>query len=350
MSAVSVPASGARARAWGGGAFDWGQVVLGIWFLGGLYVDGWAHNHGKVDQSFFTPWHALFYSGFAAVAAGLILAVARNRALGLSWRRAVPQGYQASLVGVLIFALGGVGDLVWHTLFGIETDIEALYSPSHLTLAVGMFLVLTGPWRAGWQRSGRTQGWAALAPVVLSATFTLALLAFLTQGAHPLVQPLAAGRSLPTSAAFTRASLGIASVLLQAALTMGIVLLMLRRWTLPFGALALMFTANAVLLSALQDQARFILPSLLAGLAADVLLHWLRPSAARVLQLRLFAFASPALFYAAYFAALWLTDGIWWRVHMWGGAIALAGVVGVLLSLLVAPPPLPTGMDTGETS
>ncbi len=52
-------------------SFDWVMVILLALFLGGLHVDGWAHAHGKVDQSFFTPWHALFYSSFGAVTGAL---------------------------------------------------------------------------------------------------------------------------------------------------------------------------------------------------------------------------------------------------------------------------------------
>jgi hypothetical protein len=49
--------------------FDWAIVVLWGWLLGGLYVDGWAHNHlATTLESFLTPWHAAFSSGFLPVA------------------------------------------------------------------------------------------------------------------------------------------------------------------------------------------------------------------------------------------------------------------------------------------
>ena len=44
-------------------SLDWVMVVLGGWWLGGLYLDGWAHNHLSTTlESFLTPWHAAFYS------------------------------------------------------------------------------------------------------------------------------------------------------------------------------------------------------------------------------------------------------------------------------------------------
>jgi hypothetical protein len=76
----------------------------------------------------------------------------------------------------------------------------------------------------------------------------------------------------------------------------------------------------------------------IAGLASDGLLHQLKPSAARVGALRLFAGGVPLIWYSVYFLALHLTEGIWWSVHLWAGAIVLAGLVGWLLSYLVVPP------------
>ena len=51
--------------------FDGLVAILSAFFGAGLYLDGWAHVHGHVDQSFFTPWHAALYSGFLVVAAVL---------------------------------------------------------------------------------------------------------------------------------------------------------------------------------------------------------------------------------------------------------------------------------------
>ena len=33
-------------------AFDWVMVALCAWLQGGGFLDGWAHNHGRVDASF----------------------------------------------------------------------------------------------------------------------------------------------------------------------------------------------------------------------------------------------------------------------------------------------------------
>ena len=39
----------------GGLRFDWVAVALAGWLIGGLHLDGWAHNHHPEMESFFTP-------------------------------------------------------------------------------------------------------------------------------------------------------------------------------------------------------------------------------------------------------------------------------------------------------
>jgi hypothetical protein len=56
----------ALSRVSGGVRFDWVMAMLSAVFVGGPFLDGWAHTHGRVDQSFFTPGHAVFYAGHAA--------------------------------------------------------------------------------------------------------------------------------------------------------------------------------------------------------------------------------------------------------------------------------------------
>jgi len=176
----------------GGLRFDWAFIGLSIIFIAGLWVDAWAHFHAQVDASFFTPWHFLFYSAFGMTALFTGVNQWRNLNKGYAFRRALPEGYWLALVGVMIFSVGGVGDMIWHTLFGIETGSEALTSPSHITLAVGMCLVFTGPLRAAWLR-GNVRGWRNLGPAIVSAALLLTMLAFFTSYAHPLVNPVAAG-------------------------------------------------------------------------------------------------------------------------------------------------------------
>ncbi len=583
--------------------YDWTFAGLAALLISGLYLDGWAHAHGKVDQSFFTAWHAVLYGAFGLLALWTLGTLARNVRRGYAWRSALPRGYGWSGLGVAVFTLGGPADLVWHTLFGIEETVDALLSPSHLLLALGGLLIVAGPLRAAWQRPVRS---AQLWPAVLSATVVLGILGFFTNFASPMVSPQANRPPVPESLdseiyrmasdgsaqtrllgapdaiAFTPSwspdatrlvfnrevddnadiylvgadgrgltrltsdpardwlpswspdgtriaftsdrdgndeiyvmaadgrgvtrltdnlaadgrptwspdsqrlvfvsdrsgqlglwtmtadgrnpalvvaagqprypawspdgqwiaytanqgdlprvmlihpdgsgakaltsdvaswaatwspdgqrlalardssagdgdiftmrpdgsglqnisnnpgqedgvgwiswsaagiayaarghlpyspymaqALGAASYLLHTALLMGVVLLLLRRWTLPFGSLALLFTVHSVWLSVLNDNYALVPAFIVGGLVADGLLRWLRPGPERPAALRCFSAAVPTVTYALFFALLAATDGLSWSVHLWAGAIALTAVVGLFLSYLAVPP------------
>jgi hypothetical protein len=350
VAAVKAPGKGAAADS----GFDWGFILLATWLTGGVFLDGWAHNHGKVDQSFFTPWHAVLYSGYLAIAIFLAVTLIRNHAKGAAWRRSYPAGYGSSIIGAVIFAFAGVGDLAWHSVFGIEKNIEGLISPSHLALALGAILMLSGPLRAGWRRSApdAAQRWATLAPPLLALTYIFSLLTFFTQYAQPIVHSRADLQITDIMVTYfpfdvnhevnLSTELGVASILLQAAIMTGIALLLVRRWRLPLGAFALLFGLNGLLISFLAGQTSIIgvaLVSALIGLLVDVLNITLRPSAERVLPLRFFAFATPFVYNLVYFASLYVAHGEFgWSVHLWTGSIVMAGVVGLLLSYLMAPP------------
>src|SRR5260221_1711102 len=127
--------------------FDLLMGVLGMVFVGGLYLDGWAHAHGMVDRTFFTPWHAVLYSAYALNAAVLVATLLRNHARGYAWQRAMPAGYELSLLGVPLFRPAGAGDIFWHFLFGFEVVIKPLFSPTHLVLPLGGFFIFIGPLR-----------------------------------------------------------------------------------------------------------------------------------------------------------------------------------------------------------
>jgi hypothetical protein len=133
-------------------------------------------------------------------------------------------------------------------------------------------------------------------------------------------------------------ALGIASILLQAALLIGILLLLLWRWTPPPGVATLMFTLSAVLISFMHDEFRLIPVAILGGVAADILIFLLRPAPDRVRPLRLVAFAVPTVYFLLYFLTLALTSGVAWVIHLWLGAPVMAGVLGVFLSYLLVPP------------
>jgi hypothetical protein len=84
--------------------FDWIMTILSAVFISGLFLDGWAHTHGRVDETFFTPWHAVLYGGYLACAVVLLGALAQHAARGYRWRQALPSGYGLSLIGAGLWA------------------------------------------------------------------------------------------------------------------------------------------------------------------------------------------------------------------------------------------------------
>jgi len=342
-----------RATAAGAG-FDWIYTFLATLLIGGVFLDGWAHNHGQVDQSFFTPWHAVLYSGYLLVAVFLALTLARTHAQGVPWQRAYPAGYGSAVIGAAIFAVAGVGDLLWHTAFGIEKNIEGEISPSHLALALGATLMFSGPLRAAWRRRApdAAQHWLTLLPPLLSLTYVFSLLVFFTQFADPIVKSQANLHVTDVlitfspfqtdSDPFLSTKLGIAGILLEAAIMAGVVLVLVRRWRLPIGAFALLFGLNGLLISFLAGETSILgvaLVSAFIGLLIDLINVTLRPSAERVAAWRLFAFAVPFVYHLVYFASLYITYGSFgWSIHLWTGSIVMAGIVGLLLSYLVVQP------------
>jgi hypothetical protein len=364
MGSVSVPNTWRRSASEsliGGIGFDRLMTVLLVWLLAGLHLDGWAHINVPGLETFFTPWHAVLYSGFFAVSAALVAVPVLNHRRGATWWNAIPAGYGAALAGVPLFLLGGAGDMTWHILFGVEDDIEALLSPTHLLLALSIMLFITGPIRAAYNRltvGERQSGWKFVLPLLIALSLLMSLFAFFTQYASPfstilsggtLPQDLFADVAPEISGELTEIvlSLGVVAVLLQTALLMSLVLFAVRFWTLPFGSISVILGLSTLLMTAMQGQSLGIPPMILfgvglgAGLVSDLLLAYLKPGPKRNLAFRVFAFSVPITLYSLYFATIALTAGVWWTIHVWTGAIVLAGLVGVLVSYLLLPPASP---------
>ncbi|HEX7734441.1 MAG TPA: hypothetical protein VF458_06255 [Ktedonobacteraceae bacterium] len=358
---LPLPAVRAGARATSGLRFDWIMVVAAVWWLGGLFIDGWAHSNIPQLETFFTPWHAVFYSGYLAVALILLVqvllnlrdqttsekgvvpswgTVVRESLPGRRWLQAIPRGYELTALGLVIFFFCGLGDMTWHILLGIEKSTEALLSPTHLGLGLGLGMALSGPLRAAWRRSKGAPSWKQLGPAILSLTFTFSLLTFFTSYASALVGlwPI---YDDPSSA--TR---GISNILLTTGLTMGFVLLAARRWKLPFGTFTFMLGLNGALMAVFHPPALLVsFPTgLLGGLAADLLYRFLQPTLKQPASMRLFAFLVPLVMYMVYFVDLLIVgplffgSGIAWTTPFWAGAPVIAGIVGFLLSYVMIPP------------
>lgn len=315
-------------------------LLVGWWLTVGIFVDGWAHNTiGAALETFFTPWHAIFYSGFVATALWVGWLVWRGWRSGRRGLASVPVGYELAVLGVPIFALGGLGDLTWHTVFGIEVGIEALLSPTHLLLFLGAELLALAPLVAGWREPvGRRAPAQVVWPAVLSATAALSFASFMHMYTWALVDAPS-----PLDYLSTRAHLS--GTLLTALMLSAPVLLLLRRFALPFGAVALMYLTNTALMLAMTGNwnggRAVLLLALVAGLAADALISWLRPAPTRVWAYRAFALALPLLLWVPFYVGALTLGRLNISPELWLGVSVMSALGGLALSALIVPPELP---------
>lgn len=324
--------------------FDWLMLVVSFWPLAGALSDAYAHSNFPRLETFFTPWHALLYSGLVAVATCNVFVLRRNHAQGYPWRRAIAPGYELTNIGVIVLFVGGAIDLGWHTLFGIERDLEANASPSHLLIIAGILLILAGPLRSAFARSAPLRG-AQQLPLVLSMSFIYVMLTLITQYAQPFVFRFVTGNfdfytTPPTLVGpFLPQALGLSGFLIQAAIFTGLLLVVTRRWQLFPGALTIFFTLDVLALSGIQQDFSLLPAGIAAGIIADILNIGLRPASGNRVALRSFAFLLPIAFYSSYYVNMILIgQPISWAIHLWLGSILMAGLVGWALSYLTIPP------------
>ena len=148
-------------------------IVAMLWFFIGAWIDSSAHTYLIDDiETFFTPWHAVLYSGYAFSV--LVAIYVKNKIKDYK--------FDVGVLGAVVFGIGGASDAVWHTLLGIETGVEPLVSPSHLMLFLGAFLMLDYVFTA---RPSTDK--LDIASVVAVSTI-YGLIMFITQFLHPYLQ------------------------------------------------------------------------------------------------------------------------------------------------------------------
>src|SRR3989338_3795743 len=212
--------------------FDLVFVFLSLWLTVGVFIDGWAHNHlSSTLETFFTPWHGIFYSGFGAVSFSIFFQAVKNYQAGFRWPYLLPREYHLAFFGLIIFFLAGAGDMLWHIVFGIEIDVEALLSPTHLLLALGGSIIMCAPFHALWHRDIKEK--PPTVAVLMSLVFFLSALTFMTRFASPMHRPWMDSNFI-TNPPDSGQALGVASIIIQTGIFMGIILAVLKKWRFPF--------------------------------------------------------------------------------------------------------------------
>lgn len=335
------------------------MVLLGGWFTVGLFLDAWAHNNIPGLETFFTPWHAVFYSGFAATAAWVAWTCRGALPDGQRAIRAIPVGYGPTIVALAAFAIGGVLDLTWHQVFGIEQSIDILFSPTHLILIASMFVIVTTPVRSAWANpalAGGAPGLRALLPAVLAVAFATTLVLLFVQYANALVY----GSENVVFAMSEGGDGSTGSFVAAVALTNVVLLLPLltlaRRWRLPVGTATIVYLASCALSCAVTGFRNLpLIVGVMAGaVAVDALVWWLRPGPGDVTRFRAFATVASLTTWVVLIATAYITtagldlydhDGQLTspKPELYLGVPILQALLALLLAVLLVPTaPSPT--------
>jgi hypothetical protein len=337
-------------------------ALLGVWFTVGLLLDAWAHNNVPELETFFTPWHAAFYSGFTATAAW-ILWTCRYALPPHPRGTELPVGYRTALLAVGGFAVAAVGDMLWHVVFGVEQTIDILFSPTHLGLVVTMFVIVTTPLRSAWGNPtlAAGPGLRVLLPAMLATALAATLVLLFVQYANALAFDsgnvvVALSDIEEDITADLVSSMAVTNLILVVPL-----LALARRWTLPFGTATILYTATGCLSAAVAgfENAEMVIAFVVTGVGVDLLARWLRPTPDRPGRYRAFGFLAPLLTWAGFVATAYATapmlaigpDGRAPEamVEVYTGAPLVQAMVGLLMAVLLgsairvphAPPAAP---------
>lgn len=324
--------------------YDWAMAFASLWISGGILYDSWHHYHETIE-TFFEPGHAMLYAGLLAAYVFTGITIAINRRRGFATRDALPRGYEATAIGLGVFLIGGVLDMIKHSLWGFEEAFNALVSPPHLVIGAGMFLVIAGVIGSGFARRPRTL--IGQLPMLAATASMMELVhwgmqfifeseaekmnAMLPLGGHPH------DTLTLVTLQYYKQAIGLMAVIVQSLLIAGFGLFLARRIGVARGGYVLLFTIGNIFIAGEQSTtpAQFfavLIASVLAGACADAFAITPASPEWRVLA---FAFCTPAVYWAAMLALLAATmGGLWWTPDIISGSVIYAGLTGALLTML----------------
>jgi hypothetical protein len=330
-------------------AYDWAMTLAALWLSGGILLDAWYHFHSTVE-TFFEPAHALLYTGLLAAYVFTAFELRAMQRRGLRWPQMVPLGYSGTMLGLALTLAGGVTDMFKHAFWGFEEGFNALLSPTHLLIGVGMVMIVTGPIRSALRAQPRPSTWAGQIGLILCAASMMELIHWATQfiflsEAEALNAPLPP-YSIPhqtltlLTLQYDKQGIGLLAVIVQSILVAGFFLYVARRIRLVPGGFTLLFLVGNIFIAAADSNyaGQFwsvVIASLIAGGIADA--FKLEPGR-HPRKWATAAFAVPAGYWAAMLATLALTmGGIWWSPDVISGSIVFAGLIGLFLNAFAGP-------------
>jgi hypothetical protein len=309
---------------------------------------GWTSN----EEGVFTPAHYVLYAGIMMACGTLGLPVASSRWLRKPLSSILPKGYEWVYWAVVFFPIGVVGDVVWHSIFGVEVGLEALASPTHILLQVAIYITLISPVLAMVANNpkGTRLSWIK-EPLGLFATiavvvFTFMLFWFAQSGpmSHQWQIPdLVMGGGLRIEqqhADYLKANIsdqlkeysftvGMTATLFTSLVTMALFTTIGRRFVLPTGfwpVLLFFQTAQHALL--LYQQPELLIVMVVLGIVAEIVLRLIDFNR-NLTRLTIGAFALLYIIHLGPAILAQMDARNWWSPHLLFGLPMLAGMVGV---------------------
>src|SRR5690349_9595849 len=285
-------------------------AALTVWPIVAMFFDGRGHNNKTGQESFWSLPHLFLYAGMTVIGVWVGLLVTKYQlAAGADPRKslipdlkAIPVGYGVAILGLITLGLGGPTDFIWHSAYGFEVGVDAIYSPPHLLLFFGGLLVSSTGIRSMWAKQDIALDFKGFAPVLLSTTLFIGVSGFITMYLSTFmtnVSPTSdfvhdyqrnfhdtyADQTISVTAGLTgygddkwsyyyyAASHGVASEIITTLVLLGPILLLLRRWRLPMGAVTVIFTGFGLMVNIMTSYRDIVLiiPLILTGIVVDVL-------------------------------------------------------------------------------
>lgn len=321
-------------------ALDLLVSICTLWISCGFFLDAWAHGHVPIE-TFFTPYHALFYSGMLALVIVL-----------LAFRKRIPPSYRVPLLGIPIFIAAGAGDLIWHHFLGVEEGVDALLSPTHQILGLGVFFVSSAPIFSALRNRTQVRTLADQLPLIFALATWIELIHFGTAyafdpgagrtNAPPSIVHFSPDYLTAIAIGYYKIGTGVLVVLFQSAVMAGFALFAGTRFDLRPGALTLTyvfgnFAAAAAFTNDTPLLITVLIMSVTAGIVGDLIVAALRPQPEPSAAYRLLGIAVPMAYFTTYFIVTEIADRVWWDWNVVLGATLWSGVIGFGLTLLAAP-------------
>jgi hypothetical protein len=341
---------------------QWFLLGATTWMIVGLQVDAWAHATTPELETFWTPWHALMYSGIAAT--GLVLVKILQPLLpellrGLTNYRSlisvvmgVPWALRTTMIGMALLLVGGGIDTLWHNVFGIEQSLEIFLSPSHWVLITGMVLVASGPTLMQWatpqiphEKPTRLGGQQTALVMSSMALVLLVMHLFATQGLSLGSSGL--GTGVDVMPLFGEDAAVVEAMKSTTVLMMVPLVMLSRRWVLPVGSGVVLVGIPAAVMGVVllgMTDTWFPTTIVIACLAIEALARWIAPRLSEwspdARWVLLGACAPIALWGSVLGAGAlaanrgWGTGDYGWNVHVTTGILLVTALFGGVSTLI----------------